>query len=97
MVKKITISCDFQTGKSPVDFFVCKPADGCHPIQYQSKWLSEAKGGQVPHEILDAITKLQKISKEQKIPLEDLCEYAFKMAHDQNSSEKEGETGSQAE
>lgn len=80
MVKKVAIPCYFNGQKSSVDFYIGHPAPGNSPIANQAKWLASVRGGVVPDKINEAFADLQKMSEEQHIELESLCEYAFAQA-----------------
>ena len=63
MVKKFSIPCQFDSGNvAPFDFFVGNPTDGKHPIEFQSKWLNDIKGGHVPKDIMDSIKKIKDLA-----------------------------------
>ncbi|MCE3254855.1 MAG: hypothetical protein K0R25_349 [Rickettsiaceae bacterium] len=78
MVKKFTYTCDFGSNQYPVTLYIGNPAKGSHPLGFQSRWLAEKKGGMIPKALMDALAKLVKISTEQKVSFEELCEYVVK-------------------
>ena len=80
-MKKFSIPCSFNGQVSPVDFFIGSPNPANHPIQFQSKWLSSERGGQVPQEMMDSIAKIKIIADENNIPFEELCYYAINVAN----------------
>ena len=78
MVKKFTANCHFNNGTVyPVVLYVGSPAKGCHPLGFQSKWLSNEKGGSIPSEVMDSFEKLQKIADETNVAFEELCAYVI--------------------
>ena len=77
MIKQFTVNCNFKTTKAPVTFYVGDPSDDNHPIYFQSKWLSEKKGGSVPKEILDSFAELQKIAIKNHVSFQELCAFAI--------------------
>jgi hypothetical protein len=88
MVKKFSLPCDFAGGQSsPVDFFIGKPMQDKHPLEFQSKWLSSNKDGQVPSNIMNSISLIQKLAHDNNVPFEDLCLYAINLANDPNTEE----------
>ena len=90
MVKKLVLNCSFPSGKStPVNFYIGSPSEDSHPIAFQSQWLANQYGGEVPSEIMDSMEKLQKISIDNKLRFEDLCEHVFKEVNNVNSINKE--------
>lgn len=76
-MRKFTINCDFGGQMAPFAIFIGTPKEGNHPLEHQSKWLTDNRGGTIPPEIMDAITKLQDLAKKNNVPLEDLCVYAL--------------------
>lgn len=77
MVKKFTANCDFGGQKAPVTLYVGNPAIGTHPLNFQSRWLSQNRGGTIPPEIMDSFAKLAEISEKNRVPFEDLCAYVI--------------------
>jgi hypothetical protein len=78
MIKKFSYLCDFGGKKHPVTFYIGDASKGNHPIEFQSRWLQQEKGGAVPKNLMDSLAKLKEISDEQKVPFADLCEYVIK-------------------
>ncbi len=77
MPKKVTINCNSQSGKVPVDIYVGIPFPGTHPLNFQGRWLSEVKGVTIPQDLMDSLAKLEKVSQENKIPFSELMEYVY--------------------
>lgn len=86
-MKKISIPCDFNGQKIPFPIYVGEPRPDKHPLQNQSSWLSTERGGSIPQEVMDSFEKLHGISKENKVPFEDLCVYALGAAQDKQQGE----------
>lgn len=85
MVKKFTVNCNFKNGSEhPVTFFIGDSAVDSHPIAFQSKWLSETKGGMVPKDIIDSFAELKKIADENHVEFEELCEYVIDKINSRN-------------
>jgi hypothetical protein len=78
MVKKITVNCNFSGASQPVAFYIGDSAVERNPIGFQSRWLSETKGGLVPEKLMSSLVKIKKISDEHHIPFEDLYEHVIK-------------------
>ena len=70
----ITIDCDFNNQKVPVNFYIGDPHPETHPIHHQSSWIN-SKGGKVPKYITDHLSEIQKISERNKIPFKDAFVY----------------------
>ena len=88
MVKKFSVPCSFDSGNvAPFDFFIGDPNNGKHPIEFQSKWLTEVKGGHVPQEIMDSIKKIKDLADRNNVSFEDLCIYAINIANDKAEKE----------
>lgn len=76
-MKKFTINCDFGGQMAPFTIYIGTPKEGNHPLENQAKWLSDNRGGVIPGEVMEAIGKLQELSKKNKVSLEELCVYAL--------------------
>lgn len=81
MVKHFSIPCDFGGQKQFVLFAIGTPNAEQHPIHFQSSWLASTKGGVVPSDIMESISKLQTLAIKHKVPFEDLCYYAINIAN----------------
>ena len=81
MVKKFSIPCSFGGQVQPVDFYIGNPNAENHPINFQAKWLSSERGGEVPQPMMDSIQKVKIIADENNIPFEELCAYAINLAN----------------
>ena len=88
MTKKFTINCDFGGQMSPFAIFIGKPEKGHHPLHFQADWLSKARGGMIPGEVMEAVTQLQELAEKNGVSLEDLCVYA--LGTEKQQSELEG-------
>jgi len=77
MVKKFTANCDFGGKKAPVTLYIGNPSLGSHPLQFQSKWLNDNKGGMIPLDIMNSFQKLAQISEKSRVSFEDLCSYVI--------------------
>jgi hypothetical protein len=76
-VKKFSVPCDFGGVKAPFDFYIGEPAQGRHPLQYQSAWLAEYRGGTVPKEVMENFAKILTLALENGVSFEELCAYAI--------------------
>lgn len=86
MAKKFTANCDFGGKKAPVTIYIGTPAaNSPHPLNFQSKWLSQVKGGTIPTDIMDSFAKLSEISIKNRVPFEDLCAYVIEELKSSNS------------
>ncbi len=94
MTKKFTINCDFGGQMSPFAIFIGKPEEGHHPLHFQADWLSKARGGMIPGEVMEAVTQLQELAKKNGVALEDLCVYA--LGTEKQQSELESASGGSA-
>jgi len=92
MTKKININCSFGGQVSSFPIYVGSPEGDHHPIHFQSDWLSKERGGTVPEAVMKSLSDLQKISRENNIPLEDLCEYALESSKIENEAKKNVES-----
>jgi len=67
--------------------YIGLPKDDHHPLHFQADWLSKVRGGTIPAEVMDAITKLLDLSKKNNVPLEDLCVYALGSAQESKNKD----------
>lgn len=77
MVKKFTTNCDFGGQSAPVHLYIGEPAQGSHPLAFQSKWLASTKGGNLPADMMDSFSKLAEISEKNRVSFEELCSYVI--------------------
>jgi hypothetical protein len=89
LLKKFTIPCDFAGAKAPFNIYVGEPRPGKHPLQHQSTWLRQERGGHIPTEVMDSFQKLFDISTENNVSFEELCVHALGTA--QGSDAPDGE------
>jgi len=89
MVKKFTANCSFGGQVSPVTLYVGNPTKGNHPLAFQSKWLSNERGGTIPNNIMESFSKLSDIAEKNKVPFEDLCAYVIDEIQSNNSLESD--------
>lgn len=88
-MKKLSIPCSFGPQNHSVDFYVGQPKEDKHPIQNQSSWLSSARGGSVPDNVMQSLEKLHDLSRKNRVNFADLCEYAVGTAGDNNAVEQQ--------
>ncbi|MBN8828175.1 MAG: DUF2610 domain-containing protein [Sphingobacteriia bacterium] len=82
-MKKFTVPCNFGGQVAPFTIYIGAPEDKHHPLHFQADWLSKERGGQIPQEVMDSISKLKEIADRNGVSFEDLCVYAI-------SSNKDG-------
>ncbi|MDX1923962.1 MAG: DUF2610 domain-containing protein [Rickettsiaceae bacterium] len=97
-MKKFVVNCDFGGQPSPFSLYIGNPESSKHPIQSQASWLGQSRGGNVPNEFMDAISRLKDIADKNNVLLEDLCVYAIGFAQqeasgDMDESEETDEAG----
>lgn len=81
-MKKFTIPCDFGGKKAPFDVYIGLPDQGSHPLEFQSLWLSNERGGSIPSEVMESFSKLLALSEKNDVSFEDLCVYALEAANE---------------
>lgn len=91
-MKKFTIPCEFGGKRSPFAIYIGEPEPLHHPIHFQSEWLSKHRGGTVPSEIMDSITKLHELAKKNNVSLEDLCVYALSLDEEEDTIDNSEES-----
>ncbi len=89
-MKKFTINCDFNGQKAPFTVFIGKPQETHHPLHFQAEWLSTQRGGSIPSEVMESVSKIQDLAKKNGVSLEDLCVYAIGAA-EQDQDQKQDE------
>ncbi len=77
MVRKFSVPCDFGGVSSPFTIYVGDPEPTHHPLHFQAEWLSKNRGGTIPGDVMDSITKLYELSKKNNVSFEELCAYAL--------------------
>ena len=87
-MKKFSVPCDFNGQKSPFTIYIGYAKPDHHPIHFQSDWLSKERGGTVPPEVMDSLSKLRELSDQNGVPFEELCVYALGAAQQAEEEEK---------
>ena len=87
MTKKFSIPCNFSGQAVMTDFFIGEPAEGQHPINFQAKFLADNKGGVVPQEVMDSISKIHTLANQHNVLFEDLFIYTLNVANNQEQIE----------
>lgn len=88
-MKKFSVNCDFNGQMAPFTIYIGQPEAGHHPLHFQAWFVSEQRGGTIPAEVMDAVSKLQDLAKKNNVLLEELCVYALGSAQeDDNRSEQ---------
>lgn len=90
-MKKFSVPCDFNGTKSPFVVYIGNPKDDHHPLHFQADWLSKERGGTIPPEVMDSLSKLLDLAKKNGVPFEDLCVYALGVAQQEATEEGESE------
>jgi hypothetical protein len=86
-MKKFSVPCDFDGVKSPFTVYVGSVRADHHPLHFQADWLSKERGGTVPQEVMESLSKLQELAKKNNTSFEDLCVYALGAAQDDDEDE----------
>jgi hypothetical protein len=88
-MKKFTVPCDFGGSRSPFTIYIGEPEPQHHPLHFQSEWLSKNRGGVIPGEVMDSISKLFELSKKNNVSFEELCVYALSNDDVKNGGQSE--------
>lgn len=86
-MKKFTVPCDFGGQRSPFTLYIGKPKPENHPLQNQASWLSKERGGQIPPEVMESISKLRDLAAQNHVSFEELCVYALSAAADEQKKD----------
>ena len=76
-MKMFVIPCTVDGEKVPVQFYIGEPTPSIHPLHYQSTWILEYRGVEVPPDVMGSINKLANIAEENNVSFVDLCTYAL--------------------
>jgi hypothetical protein len=79
-MKKFTINCQFGGTVAPFTIYIGKPNEKNHPLQFQAKWLADNRGGSIPAEVMDGLSKIKEIAEKNGVDFEELCAYALQAA-----------------
>jgi hypothetical protein len=88
-VTKFNVPCAFGGQASEVAIFIGNPEAKHNPIHFQSKFISDVRGGVIPQSVLESLEKLQKLSTENGVPFEELCRYALSSISENNQVNSE--------
>ncbi|WP_341763825.1 DUF2610 domain-containing protein [Candidatus Tisiphia endosymbiont of Beris chalybata] len=86
-MKKFSVNCDFGGQMAPFTIYIGQPEPGHHPLHFQADWLSKQRGGTIPAEVMDAVTKLQDLANKNNVLVEELCVYALGSAQENVNEE----------
>lgn len=81
-MKKFSVPCDFEGVKSPFTIYVGSARADHHPLHFQADWLSKERGGTIPTEVMESLSKLQELARKNNAKFEDLCVYALGAAQE---------------
>lgn len=87
---QFTIPCKFGEESAPITFYVGYPEHTHHPISHQAHWLSSARGGTVPQDLMDTLQKLLDLANENNADFPSLCKYALVAASKDSGSVSKG-------
>lgn len=77
MVKKFSVPCDFGGVSAPFTIYIGDPEPKHHPLHFQAEWLNKNRGGVIPSDIMDSISKLYELAQKNNVSFEELCVYAL--------------------
>ena len=77
MVHKFVANCSLNGRGVPVTLYIGNPSAGNHPLNFQSRWLSEMKGVSVPGNIMESFSKLNEIAEKHRVSFDELCKYVI--------------------
>ena len=99
MVKKFTVNCDFGGQIAPFTIYLGEPEKEHHPLHFQAEWLSKTRGGNIPGQVMDAVSKLKTLADKNKVSFEELCVYALGAAEQEmdDASQESSEVSQEQE
>lgn len=86
-MKKFTINCDFGGQIAPFTVYIGQPEAGHHPLHFQSNWLSKERGGNIPPQVMDALSKLKELAEKNNVSFEELCVYSLGTAQQEENDD----------
>lgn len=90
-MKKFTVPCNFGGVQSPFTIYIGAPEDSHHPLHFQADWLSKERGGSIPQEVMDSVSKLKALADKNGVSFEDLCVYALGAAQQDEEDGGDGD------
>ena len=88
-MKKFVVMCDFGGQEAPFTVYIGEPKPENHPLQNQASWLSKERGGNIPGDVMDSISKLRDLAEKNNVSFEELCVYALGAAIEERDKEEE--------
>ena len=87
VIKSFNISCDYNGTKQNTPFYIGYPEPTHHPIHFQTAYISKQRGGTVPGNVLDALSKLLTLAIDNNLEFAELAEYAIKQSEEKKKNE----------
>ncbi|MEM8962551.1 MAG: DUF2610 domain-containing protein [Acidobacteriota bacterium] len=93
-MRRFTVPCDFGGTTSPFDVYISggEPLEGYHPLHFQSLWLREERGGEIPQEVMDSFAKLLELARKNGVDFEELCVHAMQEAEKEKAAKGDEST-----
>lgn len=88
-MKKFTVPCDFGGQKAPFTIYIGDPDPNHHPLHFQAEWLSKERGGVIPSDVMDSISKLYNLAQKNNVSFEELCVYALSENKDEQVAQQQ--------
>lgn len=88
-MKKFSVPCNFGSTKAPFTIYIGNPEPKHHPLHFQAEWLSKSRGGVIPGEVMDSISKLYELAQKNNVSFEELCVYALNNNEENSSNSDE--------
>ena len=76
-IKRFTIPTDFSGTRYPFHVYVFTGSRGYAELQDQFRWVKEIRGGEIPTDVADSFSRLNKIAVENNVDFQELCVYAL--------------------
>lgn len=87
VMKKFVVVCDFGGQTAPFSVYIGDPKPENHPLQNQANWLSKERGGVVPADVMDSLSKLRDLARQHNVSFEELCVYALGAAAEEQDKQ----------
>ena len=90
-MKRFKVPCSVGGRTEQVDVYVGNPRSDSHPLQNQSRWLSEERGASISQEVMESFAKLHRLALDHDVDFEDLCVHAMEEIQARQAAKSEAE------
>ncbi|MCB8978650.1 MAG: DUF2610 domain-containing protein [Ardenticatenaceae bacterium] len=81
-MKRFTVPCNFGHTTAPFHIYIGEAGPRRHPLYYQSVWLREERGGEIPTEVWDSFEVLWQLALKHDVHFEKMCIHSLGNANE---------------